>query len=1301
MTSINADRFFYDANKTQVYHYHTPSKPGSKKPRRYLELSKFTSTSNTSVAHGTHSYDEFKRSQYDNLVPFAIFNLPKDSRLGQRLKIAAYCHPFYHTGMRYFECSFRTFVEKIFMRLKDRPDYRIFTAIVVPDRPVHLYFDMDSQDSVHLEPGALQHVLPEFERHLIRFFEIRYNRKPDLSGLTYFICSRPGVKLSAHAHITTEAFLSHEDLRNFIEGFLDYLKQSAEDDVRWLIKSEHKNGVLVKDFVPIDRSVYNKHSLMRMYGNCKPQYGIHLKALDATLVRNEHDEAEMLWRSLPNYSLPDLATYTLLQYEKPAARPTKRRATKRRASETAAVTTEDTSGVVVTANGESNLSRTDPRKRARPTSAVAAKRLGRELSADDLNSLQHIARRSRVLGANTCIASGQLQASDTGVYSVFGTFKVATVPCVELNTGFHHHSNRSWMRMTQRFMYIGCLDPDCSDKSHVVLPAWWSARDWQNITRSERSGESAVVEGVPDPHEGQTDSGVNEEERHQDVEAVGNVSELRLTSSESCESPTSFTYSDRYVYNKHKETLDRLFRDHPFTTLGADMSTGKTQFILSGVVLPCFRDNRKLKALWFSGKRAYARNIEARLLQFAANQNLHLGEERLGIGNYLRFRADKQGCEDLALNNVIIISMESLPRLAQMRRLDYDLVIIDEVVEILANTQSQTMTGKRLECLGLFERILTKAKRICAADADYQRETTEPLLKAFSGGRAFFHIQNHHQPFADRQALIYESREHWAVTLQQYVQKKKKICISTNSRRKALMLQSLMLEWVQALNATPPYRILVIHGLSSDADKDAAVKGSWKQYDVFIYTPFIGQGVDFSDKHFDVSFLYAINGSTTARQTYQQMNRFRHFSESTVHVFLDLKRCNEQMYPVRPADIRNLTVSQLNRWKRCGGEYAAHAIDWVNLPADDSPEMVYPLVQDKHTDLFIMQQMEANESRRAFDYCLIRSMHNNGIQIRQIPATAAGVSTDACTSMRTSIQQATARSKRSEIEQLHAAGGPEEPSPRTHQELLEKQLKGHASAIDKQIIHKASLCKLYGVEWSQLTLAFLDKYANETAQKQYERYTAFLHRQVHDVVKEAADHVQHRVDNESEMLEKALPRFVRTSDVHDLLDALQLTSIESTERVIISGQQMQEEYRAYSAQSTSVQMSRTEPLLSKLKHLAAFRSLYDDTAERRLLPQFTQGDPKPLENKVLAGIRSILRLLGLRFLKNKQNRPKLRRRSSTTAGSSPDSTTVSPGDDMDVEAAPAHSQADLEKRYKLDHRTWKDVVAIQKRMPSA
>ena len=248
-------------------------------------------------------------------VQLARDGTPPDLMQEHLAKRLVALNSLYRLGYRYIAPTIRSLVQEVWPRLPSAD--RILATLVLPDRPVHYYADLDGTFAWALEPQAADKCRAEFLTEFAAYFKAYFQRDADLSGAHWERAVRDG-KLSLHVHITSEAFASVRHLRAFDRGFQRALRERSQETlaVSYLCRrSADEEGAFE---CLLDASVYHDNSLLRLCGNRKPPEG---PLLEHWPMSDEpaRTEEELLWRGMPNLSLP-VAPYLECHDEAAAAR---------------------------------------------------------------------------------------------------------------------------------------------------------------------------------------------------------------------------------------------------------------------------------------------------------------------------------------------------------------------------------------------------------------------------------------------------------------------------------------------------------------------------------------------------------------------------------------------------------------------------------------------------------------------------------------------------------------------------------------------------------------------------------------------------------------------------------------------------------------------------------------------------------------------------------------------------------------------------------------------------------------------
>jgi hypothetical protein len=290
------------------YNFHTPGHGNSD----WLDLTQFQPTSQP-----CQSLDKMTEEHGQHAIPIALLAMDSkyvaskekryiaDGMLREEfapLVRAALKHEnsFHSTCPSYLKVTFSKWIQ-LAEQLPEAD--RNFAAIVLPGLPVHYYADLDGAFDwcLPVDSDKLEACKSEFESEFQVFFRSQFQRDADLGGLHWEQALGHARKLSLHLHVVSEAFATLEDLRRFDVAWRAYLcARPAEVLASSMLCRAEKECL-------IDGSVYSKNRVMRLGGNCKP-HGPVLNSPDGLSL------AQMMFRGLPNFSLPASAGYTWLTF---------------------------------------------------------------------------------------------------------------------------------------------------------------------------------------------------------------------------------------------------------------------------------------------------------------------------------------------------------------------------------------------------------------------------------------------------------------------------------------------------------------------------------------------------------------------------------------------------------------------------------------------------------------------------------------------------------------------------------------------------------------------------------------------------------------------------------------------------------------------------------------------------------------------------------------------------------------------------------------------------------------------------
>jgi hypothetical protein len=534
--------------------------------------------------------------------------------------------------------------------------------------------------------------------------------------------------------------------------------------------------------------------------------------------------------------------------------------------------------------------------------------------------------------------------------------------------------------------------------------------------------------------------------------------------------------------------LRDLFNRRTHIAIKSAQGTGKTDAVILVELLRLLWSNPQLRVLWLSNRQAYRDDVNRRCRKFELDMK-GLVDVSCGFRTYDEFDAHTDEGNSALINTPrLICSLESLPRLSGMKRADgslhrarYDLIIMDEMMELHSIFHGATMNDKRRIVLELLCAFCTSAQRVWAADADLTDDTALPFLHDLCT-KSFAKLLNTRKTICRR---YFHHTEYGACRslLIQKLRQGKKVVVVSNTKREVLVLaddpdiQSLDLRLAALTRASSP----------DVYEKYIRTTERWSELDLLIYSPIISSGLDFSKEHFDTAFFFGSDRSATVRQAFQQINRVRHVRDNEVHVYLSLHPGQHVGLSVSTEAVERDINSTVARMKfdyavRMGRSSAGRRDRGLDVDHRLNPDThMRELLQTGYNHIFIRNQLAVNRSRVQFRELLFQSAAEAGGSIEMV-IEAPNPAADQAHRMKTVAVQ---------DEQLRTVLAAREITTEVDYTgtLRRVQHPGMRQDGDLEALEKANIKKLYQIPLSDTqTMAsiagFMKLYGSEEAQRQ-------------------------------------------------------------------------------------------------------------------------------------------------------------------------------------------------------------------------
>ena len=303
-------------------------------------------------------------------------------------------------------------------------------------------------------------------------------------------------------------------------------------------------------------------------------------------------------------------------------------------------------------------------------------------------------------------------------------------------------------------------------------------------------------------------------------------------------------------------------KSHDILAIKSNMNTGKTYSLPN-----LFNDFQKIVVI-------YSR--------ISLNVSIYNKWKQYGFEIYSDI---KESSINTNLHNRVIVQIDSLHRLSG----SIDLLILDEIETTHEHLCGSKLLEKTNECFQTLMNYTKYTPKIILADANLKDDTINHLLQTREQTRTQTREQNHtnnnttnilkikntYLSFCTIKTRFYFDEKIFFDKIQTFVKNDKKIVCPTNSKKKAKLLEKIILD------VNPTYKILRIDMENRCTDVD-----TWLNYDVVIYTPTITAGVSFDHKHFDKVCAYFTKKSTSVEQSSQMLFRCRHLNDNEMHILM-------------------------------------------------------------------------------------------------------------------------------------------------------------------------------------------------------------------------------------------------------------------------------------------------------------------------------------------------------------------------------------------------------------------------------
>jgi energy-coupling factor transporter ATP-binding protein EcfA2 len=337
------------------------------------------------------------------------------------------------------------------------------------------------------------------------------------------------------------------------------------------------------------------------------------------------------------------------------------------------------------------------------------------------------------------------------------------------------------------------------------------------------------------------------------------------------------------------------------TFIKSPKGSGKTTFLtrVAGVSIPSFNSleqyeeevdyeidvpfSQKDKVLLIGHRRALIGELCSRI-----GLNCYLDDEKFSLGEIAKRRRQYGICLD---------------SLAKVRDLDYDVILIDEVEQVLAHFMSATLGDRREGLFRLFSKMLNSAKKVVALDADIGwisfitlTVLTQPRvpkgqkINAVAVAPKPVHIYINNRKSFGSTLNLYSSLNQLIQKIVESAVDGKRIFVASNSKEKIDTLDHALKEAFKNINQEIPIKIITSNTSGEDHVQEFIknIKKEILNFRVILSSPSLGTGVDITfendAKEIDCVFGIFENRINSHFEIDQQLSRVRHPKEVNVWI---------------------------------------------------------------------------------------------------------------------------------------------------------------------------------------------------------------------------------------------------------------------------------------------------------------------------------------------------------------------------------------------------------------------------------
>jgi hypothetical protein len=333
----------------------------------------------------------------------------------------------------------------------------------------------------------------------------------------------------------------------------------------------------------------------------------------------------------------------------------------------------------------------------------------------------------------------------------------------------------------------------------------------------------------------------------------------RLTSIE--HNPANIYYDDRYSEKYCRAIQTDYGADRVTYYIKSQLGTGKTNSINDYL-----NKSRSLSQLMISPRISLARAARARICR----------EHGLKFDLY----SDLRKANTPLATQLLVCQTDSISHITR----DYEVVVLDEVESIFAQTMSSQMnTTKQADVQKKLIELIKAANVLIVSDGHISTDTIN-YIESIRTETDVYTIYNKMNAYSDYVAKLSITKKDWYGEVDKSLRNNERIVIAINTKDEMVAL-------AEYIAAEYPHLSVGIYNADMDdrvrAQMFDNIDAEFGRRDIIIYTSTIGSGVSFDAERFDRIFGYFFAGCGTPIEAVQMLHRVRSVSQKSITLFID------------------------------------------------------------------------------------------------------------------------------------------------------------------------------------------------------------------------------------------------------------------------------------------------------------------------------------------------------------------------------------------------------------------------------